>query len=123
MKSETVAVALNRARAEVYKNREVRQPDKVECFNYGWVVVLGLDAIENDLIYLGNLRLTKNDIETHYPAHARMFDTCADAMAACAEIMRDSLSDLDCGCDFPAPEYPRVAHVKFSASVWFGSNS
>lgn len=124
MKSNTVISAYNRARSEVYARREVRKPDEVSDFAFGWVVLLGRDQHEGTLIYLADKsnRPRLSDGETQTPQQAQFFDEYADALTACAEIMRDSLESVDAS-DFPAPEFPRVAYVRFAASVWMGSNS
>ena len=124
MKSETVRCAFRNARERVYNRREIRTPDDVSEVSGGWCVVLGRDDTpEHDLIFLAdNSRRRNSDGETRTAQQAQMFDTCADAMAASAAVMRESLGEYDMA-DYPAPEFPRVAYVRLSASVWLGSNS
>ena len=124
MKSETVRCAFRNARERVYNRREIRTPDDVSEVSGGWCVVLGRDDTpEHDLIFLAdNSRRRNSDGETRTAEQAQMFYTCADAMAASAAVMRESLGEYDMA-DYPAPEFPRVAYVRLSASVWLGSNS
>ena len=124
MKSETVRCAFRNARERVYNRREIRTPDDVSEVSGGWCVVLGRDDTpEHDLIFLAdNSRRRNSNGETRTAEQAQMFNTCADAMAASAAVMRESLGEYDMA-DYPAPEFPRVAYVRLSASVWLGSNS
>ena len=121
MKSEAVKSAFNRAREEVYSRREVRPCDAVKEIGGSFVIVLGLNH-DGQYTYLADVRHVKNGGETNTPEQAKLFDTYADALAECAETMRESL-DESYLLGYPPPEYPRVAYCKMSASLWFGSNS
>ena len=121
MKSEAVKSAFERAREEVYSRREVRPCDAVEELGGVWLVVLGVHECDG-FIYLADEKRNKFGGETQTPESAKMFDSCADAMAACVEVMRESLDERELS-DYPPPEYPKVAYCKMSASLWFGSNS
>ena len=123
MKSETVRCAFRNARERVYNRREIRTPDDVSEVSGGWCVVLGRDDTpEHDLIFLADKSRKQSNGETRTAEQAQMFDTCADAMAASVAVMRESLGEYDM-MDYPATEFPRVAYVRLSASVWLGSNS